>query len=367
MKSRYFRLGTLIFLIGILAISPSAAQEPVLREESIISPEFIYQVVVDQLNLGPRYPGSPGALLFHDYVEDYISKLPNYQLERQEFVHEGVDIVNFFVSHKLVQTYPKYLITAHYDSRAKATQDPNNPDLPVPGANDAASGVAGIFEMLRILNDSSYTDIGFILFDAEDQGRDSGGYGIEGWNWIIGSSYFANQMTQAQIDEVETFILLDMIGNDDLQLPRERNSDPELKDAIWAHAATLGYNETFVNDFGPALIDDHVPFKNIGMRVIDIIDFYGYDEWHTLNDNIDAISEHSIAVVTDVVLDYIASEEGLEFSNQNTSGTDVSSDTLTTPTFDYSSTSSSESADVIFFTSYLMLPVLLLKTRKSEK
>ena len=80
------------------------------------------------------------------------------------------------------------ILAAHYDSRARATKDPNhvNRSDPVPGANDGASGCSVLIELANNTYQRRYhlnCQIWFLFFDAEDQGEDSGGYGINGWDW----------------------------------------------------------------------------------------------------------------------------------------------------------------------------------------
>ncbi|MHA1757095.1 MAG: M28 family peptidase, partial [Promethearchaeota archaeon] len=43
------------------------------------------------------------------------------------------------------------ILGAHYDTRARATKDNDNPNDPVPGANDGASGCAVLLELARVL------------------------------------------------------------------------------------------------------------------------------------------------------------------------------------------------------------------------
>ena len=69
-------------------------------------------------------------------------------------------------------------------------------------------------------------------------------------------------------------------------------------------AADLGYGIYFPDDPGYSLTDDHVPFKNLGIPAVDIIDF-DYDEHHTTNDDLDHISYESIGIVADVVLQWL--------------------------------------------------------------
>ena len=70
------------------------------------------------------------------------------------------------------ESTPRVVIVAHYDSRDVAERDPdiNRTMDPIPGANDAASGVAVLLELGRIIPfmNLSY-EVELLFTDAEDQ------------------------------------------------------------------------------------------------------------------------------------------------------------------------------------------------------
>jgi len=99
-------------------------------------------------------------------------------------------------------------------------------------------------------------------------------------------------------------VLFDMIGDKDLDIKREGESTRWLVDAIWKTAHALGYQKHFLNS-EQYISDDHLPFKDAGVPVVDLIDFnYGpqHSYWHTNLDTLDKISGESIKVVGDVVI-----------------------------------------------------------------
>ena len=180
---------------------------------------------------------------------------------------------------------PYIIIAAHYDSRFYADQDSDalKKQLPVPGANDGASGVAVLLELARVLPQNLDKNIWLVFFDAEDQGR------IDNWDWILGSTSLANHL-EKQPDQL---ILLDMIGDKDLNVFYEKNSDKQLREEIWQVAAQLGFEENFIQQEKFSMLDDHIPFIKKGVKAVDIIDF-DYPFWHTSEDTIDNISADSL-------------------------------------------------------------------------
>ena len=107
--------------------------------------------------------------------------------------------------------------------------------------------------------------------------------------------------------KVKAFILVDMIGDADLDIQKETNSAPWLSDLVYQAATNLGYQSHFFQQT-IAIDDDHIPFMRIGVPVIDLIDFtYGYNNvfHHTTEDTLDKLSPQSLAITGDVVLESI--------------------------------------------------------------
>jgi glutaminyl-peptide cyclotransferase len=77
---------------------------------------------------------------------------------------------------------------------------------------------------------------------------------------------------------------------------------------VYRAAQKLGYQSYF---FGrsPAIEDDHIPFVQLGVPSVDIIDMnYGPDDsyHHTSKDTIDKVSAKSLGIVGDVVMQTVA-------------------------------------------------------------
>jgi Zn-dependent M28 family amino/carboxypeptidase len=98
-----------------------------------------------------------------------------------------------------------------------------------------------------------------------------------------------------------------MIGDADLNIYLEKNSNPELSAEIWAQAAALGYDEYFINEEKFSMLDDHTPFLENGIPAVDIIDF-DYPYWHTTEDTANKVSVESLQIVGDTMLAWLSSK-----------------------------------------------------------
>jgi hypothetical protein len=325
----------------------------------------------EQIDLGPRIPGSQASLDFEIWVHEEVDS-SIWNVTTQRYVYRDANLRNFWITDASSSEFPEYIIGAHYDSRAIADKEYRSSSYtyeeqlehPVPGANDGASGIAGQLEMMRHIPAELRSKIGFVMFDAEDQG--SGGMkdttGLS-WGWIIGSKHFVEQMSPQEISNTKAFVLFDMIADDDFSLPYEPNSDNDLIDQIWDEADAMGYGSIFVDSPGTPLTDDHIPFRNAGIPSIDIIDFT-YPEHHTTLDDMDHISEESAAIVVDVTLAWFTKTSTY---TANSSSTIQSSETITGTTTgptDGTSTNDDTSVSTIaLFISVIGLIVIWQKLR----
>jgi hypothetical protein len=274
------------------AVAPTevvAARTPETGEEIAFDGQRAYEQLQAQMAFGPRWPGSPA----HDEAGDYIvSELEalGWQVEEQFFDYQGAQGRNIIARANL-DLKDAIILGAHYDTRRLADQTPGAAEeqRPVPGAVDGASGVAVLLELARSLDlDQVSGEVWLAFFDLED----NGGGAIAGWDWIVGSTYMAQNLSIAP-DAVRAMILVDMIGDVDQQLYYEGNSDEKLREEIWDVAAGLGYDNAFVPEVKYTMIDDHVPFTRQGIPAVDIIDF-DYPYWHTTEDTADKASAESL-------------------------------------------------------------------------
>ena len=240
--------------------------------------------VAAQLSLGDRSPGMPG----HGAVQQWIGhelETAGWRAEPQSFVYRGQTLTNLVASSSPgAQTY--ILVGAHYDTRPIADESGLPNPGPVPGADDGASGVAVLLGLADVLPPNGLgCTLDLAFFDGEDSGR------LGGWDWIVGSTYLAAHLEQ----EPDAVVVVDMVGDKDLQLYWEQNSDPELRQEIWMVGGSLGY-PAFIDQAKYSMLDDHSAFLAQGIPAVDVIDF-DYPYWHTPEDTLDKVSAASLETV----------------------------------------------------------------------
>jgi hypothetical protein len=288
---RKLSLSALIFLISAFGCQPDKVS-PANTATATFDGNRAFSYAQTLMSFGPRTPESTGA----DQTRAYIrTELENYgwQVDIQSFEYQGVLLHNIIAYQDAREA--KVLIGAHYDTRQISDQedDPALQVLPVPGANDGTSGTAVLMELARSLEGNN-SGVWLVFFDGEDQGN------IDNWEWSVGAAYFAEHLEKRP----DNVIIIDMIGDEDLNIFREKQSDKELCDAIWASALQLGLDTNFIDQGKYAMIDDHLPFIRLGIPSCLLIDF-DYPYWHTQSDTLAHISADSLQAVGDVLLEWL--------------------------------------------------------------
>jgi Zn-dependent M28 family amino/carboxypeptidase len=125
---------------------------------------------------------------------------------------------------------------------------------------------------------------------------------------LYGSRHLAQLWQQdGTLKRIKAFLLLDMVGDADLNIDRDANSTIWLEQLVYNSATRLGYQSHFFAR-QIAVEDDHLPFAKLGVPVADLIDFdYGYNNvfHHTPEDTLDKLSPSSLGIVGDVVLETV--------------------------------------------------------------
>lgn len=302
-------------VVGVGACSDSP-DPPTGPEPDTLRPRFdgaAAQALIErQVAFGPRIPGRQGHA---DQLAWMLAQLDSLadEVEERSFTHEHTRIpgLTLSLSNVVARFRPaaqeRLLFLAHWDTRPFADQAATAAEraLPVPGANDGASGVAVLLQVARHLAaHPPRHDVGIdLLFtDGED-------YGPTLADMLLGARRYA---AEADPDDAPVYaVLLDLVGDADPSFPAERFSldfAPDVVERVWGVAASLGYAEAFPTSGGSYIQDDHVPLNEAGIKTVNIIDFEygpGNSLWHTLDDLPINTRASTLEMVGEVVLELI--------------------------------------------------------------
>jgi len=259
--------------------------------------------VKTQLDFGTRVPGTPPHEKCGDWITSQMKQFADTVIE-QRWTHvtaagDTLPLRNILARFRPNATQ-RVLYLTHWDTRpvSDGAKDPAERKLPMPGANDGASGVALFVELARVLHRTPpNVGVDLLFVDGEDYGT----FVPDQVDVLLGSKYFAQHLPSPDYQPLYG-VLFDMIGDRDLDIYEEGNSlehSPEVVSLVWRKAADLGYAKYFIPSPGGAVIDDHLPLIDVGLHVIDVLDI-DYPYHHTPQDTFDKVSAQSLQIVGDV-------------------------------------------------------------------
>ncbi len=306
-----------------------AAQRPMAPGVEAFSPDSAMAYVRRQVAMGPRTPGSDASRACAAWMAAALRAAGADTVVQQRGTVSRFDGTTLPACNILARFAPdaprRVLLLAHYDTRpwADMEPDPAARHRPIDGANDGASGVAVLLEIARCLGQHpAAVGVDILMVDAEDSGYGEltapPGSRDNGDSWCLGTQMWTASAPYAGTTSPAYAVLLDMVGGRDARFHREQFSDlsaPRVVDRLWAEAAALGYGDTFINEPGGAVVDDHVYLRRAGIPAVDIIESLNPatgsfpPTWHTSQDNIDNIDPATLERVGRTVLSLLYKEK----------------------------------------------------------
>lgn len=267
-----------------------------------------YQLLERQVAFGPRVPGTEGHARQLEWMREWLSQRADTLIE-QPFTHVTQRGDTLRLTNLLARFQPdatdRVLLLTHWDTRpwSDQAQDPAERIVPIPGANDGASGTAVLMHLAELFQrQPPPIGVDLLFVDGED-------YGPEIEDMLLGARYFAANQPEGYRPLYG--VLLDLVGDVDPRFPVEGYSAdyaPEVVQRVWGVARDLGYSDVFPNVRGGHITDDHVPLNEAGIRTIDIIDFEygpGNSYWHTPRDDLANTSAETLGIVGEVVAELV--------------------------------------------------------------
>jgi len=275
-------------LMVVALMIQAATTPPTPKFDSGRAWEHLRQLVA----IGPRPAGSPAIEQTRKYIKDQLTTAGvafTDQTWDDETPLGKVRMTN------VVATIPgarkdRLVIAGHYDTKLFR-------QFRFVGASDGGSSAAFLLELARVLKARrNPLTIELLFLDGEEAVVEWAGN-----DHTYGSRHYVEVAKKdGSLATLKALLLIDMIGDRDLDIRRDGNSTPWLTDIIWSAAKGKELDSYFLDE-GTRIEDDHLPFLAAGVPSVDIIDL-DYEAWHTSKDNLDAVSARSLQVVGDVVL-----------------------------------------------------------------
>jgi Zn-dependent M28 family amino/carboxypeptidase len=305
----------LVLLLAPLFALPVAAQKPATA--NTVSGQSVYALTQQFLAVAPRrFNGSPGHLAAENFIKDHFKpEAAKGNLETDEFVARtpvGIQTMRNYIVRFPGKKDGVIVLATHYETNYPLK------DTAFVGANDGActtSLLIGLGRYFRAHPPQGYSI--WIVFDDGEEAVANPPYDPAQWsasNSLYGTRHLAAKWyADGTINKIKAFLLADMIGDKDLNINRDDQSTPWLEDMLAAAAKNTGHSSNVFKNPVEGLADDHIPFKQRGIAVLDLIDIdYGPHNdklpdgyHHTVQDTIDKVSPRSLQISADLFLELI--------------------------------------------------------------
>jgi Zn-dependent M28 family amino/carboxypeptidase len=275
-----------------------------------VSGAAVYAITQQFLAAAPkRFNGSPGHLKAEQFLQQqFAPEKAKGNFEQDSFTATtpaGRQAMNNYIVRFPGKKDGVIMLSTHYETNYPLR------NINFVGANDGAATTAlliGIGQYLRVHPPEGYS-VWLVFFDGEEA--------VESWSdsdSLYGSRHLAAKWSQnGTLARIKADLLADMCGDKDLNIDRDGNSTPWLLDMLAVAAKDTGHLSSIYKN-QTEVLDDHLPFKQRGVPVLDIIDLdYGpptreHPEGgyhHTEEDTIDKVSPKSLQTSADLFLEMI--------------------------------------------------------------
>ena len=292
---RFFR--AIISALGCVLIANSCAKSPARKIWTEFSGDKALAHVQALVDLGPRPPGSDALVRARAYIEEQLES-SGWIVTEQTFSDQTPRGEMKFVN--LIARFgpaskPDFLLCSHYDTKIFE-------GFQFVGANDGGSSTGLLLELARVLalQPNLAMKMELVFFDGEEAFEN-----FSATDGIYGSRHFAQElMKDGSAKSFRGGMLFDMVGDKSLDITLPPNSPRKITEGMFAAADALKLREYFTY-FDQDVTDDHSPLNEIGIPVIDLIDFH-YPPWHTAEDTMDKLSPQSLQIVGSVASYYLS-------------------------------------------------------------
>jgi glutaminyl-peptide cyclotransferase len=296
-----------LLLIAALTVSPAMH-----AQDHAVSGQAVLRLTQEYINAAPkRFIGSPGHAAAETFIKDHFKP----EAAKGNFIDDRFTArtpVGPLTMHNFIVKFPGkkdgiIVLASHYETNYWLK------DINYIGANDGACTTALLIALGQYLR--THPPQGYAVWLLFDDGEESiGSSQMTGSDQLYGVRHIAAKWSaDGTLGHIKAFVVADMIGAKDMNIDKEQNSTPWLLDLLAKAGHDTGHSSSlFSRD--ETIDDDHIPFKERGVPVLDVIDYeYGpldtargdYAFHHTAEDTMDKLSANSLQVSADLFIDLI--------------------------------------------------------------
>ena len=300
------RMLAVLFAAG-LAVAPVG-----FAQTHAVSGAEVMRLTQEYVNAAPkRYIGSPGHAAAEEFIKDHFKP----EVAKGNFVDDKFTArtpIGPLTMHNLLVKFPGkkdgiIVLASHYETNYPLK------DINFIGANDGACTTALLIALGQYYR--THPPQGYSVWLLFDDGEEAiGNNGMVGSDQLYGVRHIAAKWSgDGTLGHIKAFVVADMIGWKSMNIEKELNSTPWLLDLLYRAGKDTGHsNDLFRKQ--EAIEDDHLPFKERGVPVLDVIDYeYGpydsargdYAYHHTAQDTMDKLSVGSLQVSADIFVDLV--------------------------------------------------------------
>ena len=298
----------LLLLVLLLTAKYSPAQHAAAASPHF-SGQTAYNLTAQLLEVAPkRFNGSPGHLKAEEFIKQHFAaEAAKGDFETDTFTASTP--AGFQTMRNYIVKYPGkkdgiIVLASHYETNYPLR------DIEFYGANDGAATTALLIEIGNVLR--AHPPEGYSVWLVFDDGEEA----VKAWgpsDSLYGTRHLAAKWANdGTLGKIKAFLVADMIADKDLNIDRSENSAPWLVDMFKVAAKNTGHTAN-IYKYSEAEEDDHLPFAQRGVPILDIIDAHygpstdatpdGYH--HTAQDTLDKISAKSLQISGDLLLEMI--------------------------------------------------------------
>jgi glutaminyl-peptide cyclotransferase len=303
----HLRRQHLALALFLILLAPIHAQKTAAT--SRFNGQTAYALTTQLLQVAPkRFNGSSGHLKAEEFIKQHFAaEAAKGNLETDTFT--ATTPAGLQTMRNYIVKYPGkkdgiIVLASHYETNYPLR------DIEFFGANDGAATTALLIEIGNVLR--AHPPEGYSVWLVFDDGEEA----VKEWTQsdsLYGTRHLAAKWANdGTLAKIKALLVADMIGDKDLNIDYVENSTPWLLDMFKVAAKNTGHSASIFK-YHEAEEDDHLPFAQRGVPVLDVIDAHygpatdstpdGYH--HTAQDTLDKISAKSLQISGDLFLEMI--------------------------------------------------------------